>query len=77
MLKRLSMLVAAGALVAVLAPAAQALTPAPLSQSTDIIQVRQGCGPGFHRGPRGHCVRNHERVRVCRWVAGARVCRWR
>jgi hypothetical protein len=73
MLKRLSMLVAAGAFVAVLAPAAQAVTPGPLSQSTDIIQVRQGCGPGFHRGPRGHCRPN--RGPVCRWVAGVRVCR--
>lgn len=27
----------------------------PVSASSDIILVAQGCGPGFHRGPRGAC----------------------
>jgi len=87
MLKTLSTLVAAGAFVALLVPAAQAFTPAPLSTSTDVIQVAGGCGPGFHRGPYGGCRRNLGVARVvggpvvvCRtvWVAGygrRRVCR--
>ncbi len=58
MLKRLSALVAAGAFVALLVPAAQALTPAPLPATTDVITVAQGCGPGWHRGPYGRCRRN-------------------
>jgi hypothetical protein len=83
MLNRLSTLVAAGAFVALLVPAAQALTPAPLSTSPDVIQVAGGCGLGFHRGPYGGCRRNGVvggPVEVCRrvWVAGfgwRRVCR--
>lgn len=35
-----------------LAPTPALLQGAP---SADIIQVAQGCGPGFHRGPRGAC----------------------
>lgn len=58
MLKKLSTLVAAGAFVALLAPAAQALPLAPLSTSPDTILVAGGCGPGFHRGPYGGCRRN-------------------
>ena len=58
MLKRLSTLIAAGALVALLAPAAQAFTPAPLTASPDTILVAGGCGPGFHRGPYGGCRAN-------------------
>jgi hypothetical protein len=58
MLKRLSTLVAAGAFVTLLVPAAQALTPAPLPTTTDVITVAQGCGPGWHRGPYGRCRRN-------------------
>lgn len=81
MLRTLSTLVAAGALVALLVPAAQAFTPAPLSTSTDVIQVAGGCGIGFHRGPYGGCRPNvGGPVVVCRrvWVAGfgwRRVCR--
>ena len=58
MLKRLSTLVAAGAFVALLVPAAQALTPAPLPTTTDVITVAGGCGPGWHRGPYGRCRPN-------------------
>jgi hypothetical protein len=58
MLKRLSTLVAAGAFVTLLVPAAQALTPAPLPVETDVITVAGGCGPGWHRGPRGRCRPN-------------------
>jgi hypothetical protein len=28
-----------------------------------IIHVAGGCGPGFHRGPRGACLRNYVRPR--------------
>jgi hypothetical protein len=41
--------------------ASQAMPAAPLGQtpagSGDIIHVAQGCGPGWHRGPYGHCRR--------------------
>ena len=81
MLKTLSTMVAAGAFVALLVPAAQALTPAPLSTSPDVIQVAGGCGRGFHRGPRGRCFPNRGgSIVVCKrvWVGGIgwrRVCR--
>jgi hypothetical protein len=39
--------------------ASQAMPVAPLgptqAASEDVIQVAQGCGPGFHRGPYGAC----------------------
>jgi hypothetical protein len=38
--------------------AAQAMPLAPLgapAAAEDVIQVAQGCGPGFHRGPYGAC----------------------
>jgi len=37
--------------------ASQAMPLAPLGgqQGAEVIQVAQGCGPGFHRGPYGHC----------------------
>lgn len=74
---RIATLLAAGAFAAVLSTGAQAMTPAPLTTQTDIIQVREGCGPGWHRGPRGGCRRNG--VVVCRSVRTAhgwrRVCR--
>jgi hypothetical protein len=78
MLKRLSTLIAAGAFVALLAPGAQAFTPAPLATSPDVLLVAGGCGPGFHRGPYGGCRPNIGPV--CRrvWVPGRgwrRVCR--
>jgi hypothetical protein len=74
--------------VAVLAPAAQAFTPAPLgliaieNAGVDIVQVAQGCGRGWHRDRWGRCVRNWGRPhRVCRtvWRAGVRrtVCHTR
>jgi hypothetical protein len=57
MIMKLS-LAAAIAMVALSAIDAQALPMAPsmLSHQTDeVIQVRQGCGFGRHRGPRGGC----------------------
>jgi hypothetical protein len=82
MLKKLSIVLAAGAFMAVLTPAAHALTPAPLGiiaiddVTTDIIQVAGGCGRGWHRDRWGRCVRNWGGPV---WGAPRRVCRtvWR
>lgn len=62
---------------------ANAMPLAPAGQSSDVIHVAQGCGPGFHRGPMGGCranrgvvVRPGPVVRRCRyWGPGRRVCR--
>ena len=36
--------------------ASQAMPVAPIASShPEVIQVAQGCGPGFHRGPYGAC----------------------
>ncbi len=79
MLTKLSTLVAAGAFVALLAPAANALPLAPLSSDAGVILVAQGCGPGFHRGPAGRCRPNLVGRSHCRWIRTAygprRVCR--
>jgi hypothetical protein len=37
---------------------AMPLAPAAPATGTDIIAVAGGCGPGFHRGPYGGCLRN-------------------
>ncbi len=70
--------------------AAQAMPLAPLSaaDTAAVIQVAQGCGPGFARGPMGRCrpmgvvVRRPPVVvvrpaaRRCHvWGPGRRVCR--
>jgi hypothetical protein len=57
MLKRLSTLVAAGAFVMLLVPAANAITPAPLPGVSDVIHVADGCGRGWIRNRYGRCVR--------------------
>ncbi len=38
-------------------PASQAMPISPIDNpaSNEIIQVAQGCGPGWHRGPAGAC----------------------
>jgi len=36
-------------------PLARVATPA----NADIIRVAGGCGPGWHRGPYGGCLRNY------------------
>ncbi|ARQ02831.1 hypothetical protein CAK95_08170 [Pseudorhodoplanes sinuspersici] len=58
----------------------------PVQTSSDIVQVRGGCGLGWHRGPYGGCRRNW--ARGARAFAGPRcwfrrtpwgprrVCRW-
>jgi hypothetical protein len=75
MLKRLSTLVAAGAFVTLLVPAAQALTPAPLPGVTDVIHVAQGCGRGWVRNRWGRCVRVGGPVVIGRPVAACRSVR--
>lgn len=55
----MKMLIAAAAFAAALAgaSAAYAMPVAPLGSSngSDVIQVAQGCGPGWARGPMGRC----------------------
>jgi hypothetical protein len=50
-------LLAAAAFAVASLGAAHAMPLAPLSaaDSTSVIQVAQGCGPGFARGPMGRC----------------------
>lgn len=62
--------------------AANAMPAAPMSaaDTSAIIHVAQGCGPGFARGPMGACRRiagwGAPPVRRCRyWGPGRRVCR--
>jgi hypothetical protein len=45
----------------------QAMTVAPVNSAGIVIQVAGGCGPGWHRGPRGGCLRNyaHPRRHAC------------
>jgi hypothetical protein len=42
-------------------PAAPAESRAP----SNIILAAEGCGPGFHRGPFGHCRPNEAPHRIC------------
>lgn len=37
---------------------AQAMPVAPAPADANVTKIAQGCGPGFHRGPRGHCRPN-------------------
>ena len=51
----ISLAFAAGlGLVSSMAQAMPAL-PGDMSGDAAIIKVAQGCGPGYHRGPYGHC----------------------
>ena len=34
--------------------------PAPHSGASGLIQVRDGCGPGFHQNRHGRCVENDD-----------------
>lgn len=49
--------------------------------NSEIVLVAQGCGRGWHRGPRGRCVRNTgPGMGACWWTHGphgrwVRVCR--
>jgi len=52
-------LIAAAFLLSTLAGAASAMPLAPLAPAdNDVIAVAGGCGPGWHRGPYGGCLRN-------------------
>ena len=37
---------------------AMPLAPPAPAQGADVIEVAGGCGPGWHRGPYGGCLRN-------------------
>jgi hypothetical protein len=37
---------------------ANAMPLAPPAPGADVIEVAGGCGPGWHRGPYGGCLRN-------------------
>jgi hypothetical protein len=37
---------------------AMPLAPRAPAQGADVIEVAGGCGPGWHRGPYGGCLRN-------------------
>jgi hypothetical protein len=56
----------------------QAMTVAPLSTSAPgLTLVAEGCGPGWYRGPHGHChPAGHPMVAHphCWWRNGVRVC---
>ncbi len=52
-------LLAAAFVVAMIAGAAEAMPLAPVAPTqTDVVRVAGGCGPGWHRGPYGGCLRN-------------------
>ena len=52
-------LIAAAFLLGALTVAANAMPLAPLTPAnSDAIAVAGGCGPGWHRGPYGGCLRN-------------------
>ena len=61
-MKRILALTFATCLGLASAISAQAAPIAPLSAApqTTIIKVAGGCGPGWHRGPHGGCLRNFE-----------------
>jgi hypothetical protein len=52
--------IAASFLLATVTGTAQAMPLAPVysTANANIIQVAGGCGPGWHRGPYGGCLRN-------------------
>jgi hypothetical protein len=41
-----------------------AISPAPVGDAAAIVKVAEGCGPGFWRGPAGHC-HPYARGRAC------------
>ncbi|TMI99972.1 MAG: hypothetical protein E6G97_20495 [Alphaproteobacteria bacterium] len=45
---------------------AQAMPVAPAPADGIVTLAAQGCGPGFHRNPAGHCVPDEPVVRGCR-----------
>jgi hypothetical protein len=58
--KALALIGALGLAVGVMPAEAAPMVPAVVSPDfSNIVQVAQGCGRGFHRNYRGYCVRNH------------------
>ena len=56
MRKQITTTVLSAALSFALATAAFAMsTPTPVATAGNVIKVAEGCGPGFWRGPGGHC----------------------
>ncbi len=51
------LLAGAGSASAMMAP------PAPQSHGSGLIQVRDGCGHGYHQNRHGHCVENDDEDR--------------
>ena len=70
---------AAIALTAFSADAFPGIPQNPVQTPAEVIQVAGGCGPGWHRGPRGVCRRNWARGPRCWWRrtpwGPRRVCR--
>ncbi len=66
-MSRTSILTVAGAVMgSFLSVSAWAFPAAPVNSKTpELILVADGCGPGWHRGPYGHCERNFFPRRVC------------
>jgi hypothetical protein len=57
--KALALIGALGLTVGVVSAEAAPMAPRVVSPgSSNIVQVAQGCGGGFHRNYRGYCVRN-------------------
>jgi hypothetical protein len=57
----LSLAFTVGLLVAGAASAsAMTVPPAPRSHSTGLIQVRDGCGHGYHMNRHGRCIENDD-----------------
>ncbi len=55
-MKSISKLLSASALLVLASASSQAMPiPAANLASGDVTLVAQGCGPGGHRGPYGHC----------------------
>jgi hypothetical protein len=51
-----TILLSAALALGVASTASAAVTPAPVANfSSAIVKVAEGCGPGFWRGPHGHC----------------------
>ena len=59
----LSLAFAAGLLGATSASAAMMAPPAPHTPTGSLIQVRDGCGHGFHENRHGRCVENEDEDR--------------
>ena len=58
--KALALMGALGLAVGIASAEAAPMVPAAVSPETsNIVQVAQGCGRGFHRNYRGYCVRNY------------------